>query len=165
MFPYIYIVICTHTFIYIYIYLFVYPRALFLLLEGDRATPSRLLVAAGPCAARSRDRCETDSVLLARATWCNMNLHRYFLCYSIQYSRVHVYSFTSSLDEAEYLGSLCLFASFEFFIGLLCLVLHFFCRVLIFSAAAYSHVTVTSSIVVCINADISASRVLSCKKG
>ena len=113
--PYIYIVICTHTFIYIY--LFVYPRALFLLLEGDRATPSRLLVAAGPCAARSRDRCETDSVLLARATWCNMNLHRYFLCYSIQYSRVHVYSFTSSLDEAEYLGRFAFLHRLSFLLG------------------------------------------------
>ena len=43
--------------------------------------------------------------------------------------------------------------------------LDLFCRVLIFSAATYSHVTVASSSVACINADISASCVLSCKKG
>ena len=43
--------------------------------------------------------------------------------------------------------------------------LDLFCRVLIFSAATYSHVTVASSAVACINADISASCVLSCKKG
>ena len=108
---YIHVVICTHTYIYIY------PWAFFLLLEGDRATPSRLLVAAGPCAARSRDRCETDSVLLARATWCNMNLRRYFLCYNIQYCRVHVYSFTSSLDEAEYLGRFAFLHRLIFLLG------------------------------------------------
>ena len=54
--------------------------------------------------------------------------------------------------QSRIFGSFCLFALFEFFGYLSCL--DFFCRVLMFSASTYSHVTVISLVVARINVDI-----------
>jgi len=73
---------------------------------------------------------------------------------------------SSTLDKAEYLGRFAFLPRLSFFWGAALPHLNFFCRVLIFfSAATYSHVTVASSVVACINADISVPCVFSYNKG
>ena len=69
------------------------------------------------------------------------------------------------LDKAEYL---CRFVFLPRVFGVVLPCLEFFysiLMVLMFSAATYSQVTVTSSFVACTNAEISASCALSTKEG
>ena len=68
--------------------------------------------------------------------------------------------------QSRIFGSFCLFASFEFFLGGRFASFELFLPCPdFFSAATYSHVTVASSVVACINADISVPCVFSYNKG
>ena len=66
------------------------------------------------------------------------------------------------LDKADYL---CGFVFLPRVFGVVLPCLEFFYCILMFSAATYSQVTVTSSFVACTNAEISASCALSTKEG